>query len=62
MATTTDSVLSMDSNHIAASATAALPQTQVSEGKLVRVISWYDNEWGCATRMSDTALAMSKLI
>ena len=62
LATTTDPVVSMDLNHIAASSTAALPQTQVIEGKLVRVLSWYDNEWGFATRMSDTALVMSKLI
>ena len=41
---------------------AALPQTQVIDGSLVRVLSWYDNEWGFATRMSDTAVAMSKLI
>ncbi|MBL0948368.1 type I glyceraldehyde-3-phosphate dehydrogenase [Brevundimonas sp.] len=60
LATTTDPVVSMDLNHIAASSTAALPQTQVIEGKLVRVLSWYDNEWGFATRMSDTALVMSK--
>ena len=60
--TTTDPVVASDMNHIAASSTAALPQTQVIEGKLVRVLSWYDNEWGFATRMSDTALAMSKLI
>ncbi|MBO9501118.1 type I glyceraldehyde-3-phosphate dehydrogenase [Brevundimonas sp. A19_0] len=62
LATTTDPVVSMDLNHIAASSTAALPQTQVIEGKLVRVLSWYDNEWGFATRMSDTALAMAKLM
>lgn len=62
LATTTDPVVSMDLNHIAASSTAALPQTQVIEGKLVRVLSWYDNEWGFATRMSDTALVMAKLI
>ena len=60
--TTTDPVVSSDMNHIAASSTAALPQTQVVDGSLVRVLSWYDNEWGFATRMSDTALAMSKLI
>ncbi|MBU2168118.1 MAG: type I glyceraldehyde-3-phosphate dehydrogenase, partial [Alphaproteobacteria bacterium] len=52
LATTTDPVVSMDLNHIAASSTAALPQTQVIEGKLVRVLSWYDNEWGFATRMA----------
>ncbi|MFN4288483.1 MAG: type I glyceraldehyde-3-phosphate dehydrogenase [Brevundimonas sp.] len=62
LATTTDPVVSMDMNHIAASSTAALPQTQVIEGKLARVLSWYDNEWGFATRMSDTAIAMAKLI
>jgi len=39
-----------------------LPQTQVVDGKLARVLTWYDNEWGFATRMSDTALAMAKLI
>ena len=60
--TTTDPVVSSDLNHIAASSTAALPQTQVVDGKLARVLTWYDNEWGFATRMSDTALAMSKLI
>ena len=59
LATTMDPVVSSDLNHIAASSTVALPQTQVIEGKLVRVLSWYDNEWGFATRMSDTALAMS---
>ena len=60
--TTTDPVVSMDLNHIAASSTAALPQTQVVDGSLVRVLSWYDNEWGFATRLSDTALAMAKFI
>ncbi len=60
--TTTDPLVSTDLNHIAASSTAALPQTQVIEGKLVRVLSWYDNEWGFATRMSDTALEMAKFL
>ncbi|WP_165184855.1 type I glyceraldehyde-3-phosphate dehydrogenase [Caulobacter soli] len=60
--TTTDPLVSHDMNHIAASSTAALPQTQVIEGKLVRVLSWYDNEWGFATRMSDTALEMAKFL
>ena len=60
--TTTDPLVSHDLNHIAASSTAALPQTQVVDGKLARVLSWYDNEWGFSTRMSDTALAMAKLI
>jgi glyceraldehyde 3-phosphate dehydrogenase len=60
--TTNDPVVSMDLNHIAASSTAALPQTQVVDGKLARVLSWYDNEWGFATRMSDTALEMAKFL
>jgi glyceraldehyde 3-phosphate dehydrogenase len=55
-------LVSTDFNHVAASSTVALPQTQVIEGKLVRVLSWYDNEWGFSTRMADTALAMGKLI
>ena len=60
--TTTDPVVSHDMNHIAASSTAALPQTQVVDGKLARVLSWYDNEWGFATRMADTALVMAKFL
>ena len=52
----------VDFNHIAASSTAALPQTQVIEGQLGRVLSWYDNEWGFSTRMSDTAAAMAKFL
>ena len=55
-------LVSMDFNHDAHSSTFALPQTQVIEGTMVRVLSWYDNEWGFATRMSDTALAMSKFL
>jgi len=34
----------------------------VIEGQLVRVLSWYDNEWGFSTRMADTALAMAKFL
>ncbi|MAM08323.1 MAG: type I glyceraldehyde-3-phosphate dehydrogenase [Hyphomonas sp.] len=55
-------LVSADFNHDPRSSTFALDQTQVIEGTMVRVLSWYDNEWGFATRMSDTALAMSKLI
>jgi glyceraldehyde 3-phosphate dehydrogenase len=62
LAVTDEPLVSMDFNHIAASSTAALPQTQVIEGKLARVLAWYDNEWGFSTRMADTALAMAKLI
>jgi glyceraldehyde 3-phosphate dehydrogenase len=59
---TTEPLVSHDMNHIAASSTAALPQTQVVDGKLARVLSWYDNEWGFATRMSDIALEMAKFL
>jgi glyceraldehyde 3-phosphate dehydrogenase len=62
LAVTSEPLVSSDFNHIAASSTAALPQTQVIEGQLARVLSWYDNEWGFSTRMSDTAIAMAKLI
>jgi glyceraldehyde 3-phosphate dehydrogenase len=62
LAVSNDPLVSIDINHIAASSTVALPQTQVIEGQLGRVLSWYDNEWGFATRMSDTALAMAKFL
>jgi glyceraldehyde 3-phosphate dehydrogenase len=62
LAVTDEPLVSHDFNHIAASSTAALAQTQVIEGKLGRVLSWYDNEWGFATRMSDTALVMAKYL
>jgi glyceraldehyde 3-phosphate dehydrogenase len=39
-----------------------LDQTKVIDGKFVRVLSWYDNEWGFSNRMADTAVAMAKLI
>jgi glyceraldehyde 3-phosphate dehydrogenase len=61
LAVTSDPVVSIDMNHVAASSTVALPQTQVIDGKLVRVLSWYDNEWGFSTRMADTALAMARV-
>ena len=53
-------LVSSDYNHNPHSSTYAAPQTQILEGKLVRVLSWYDNEWGFSTRMTDTALAMGK--
>ncbi|MDP3855451.1 type I glyceraldehyde-3-phosphate dehydrogenase [Phenylobacterium sp.] len=62
LAVTDDPLVSIDFNHVAASSTAALAQTQVIDGGLGRVLSWYDNEWGFSTRMADTALAMAKLI
>jgi glyceraldehyde 3-phosphate dehydrogenase len=54
--------VSIDFNHDAHSSTLALDQTKVLEGTLVRILSWYDNEWGFSNRMSDTAVAMAKLI
>jgi glyceraldehyde 3-phosphate dehydrogenase len=59
--TTLDPLVSVDLNHVSASATVALPQTQVVGGRLTRVLAWYDNEWGFATRMADTALAMAAI-
>jgi glyceraldehyde 3-phosphate dehydrogenase len=61
LAVTNDPLVSVDLNHIAASATVALPLTQVVDGRLVRVLAWYDNEWGFSTRMADIALVMGKL-
>ena len=54
-------LVSSDFNHNPASSTFDLKQTQVMDGKFVRVLSWYDNEWGFANRMSDTAVALGKL-
>ncbi|WP_340644900.1 type I glyceraldehyde-3-phosphate dehydrogenase [Phenylobacterium sp.] len=62
LAVTKDPLVSIDFNHVPASSTVALPQTQIVDGSLCRVLSWYDNEWGFSTRMSDTALVMAKLI
>ena len=61
LAVTDDPVVSVDLNHSDASSTAALPHTQVVDGNLVRVLSWYDNEWGFSTRMADVALVMGRL-
>ncbi len=55
-------LVSSDFNHNAASSTFDLTQTQVLDGTCVRVLSWYDNEWGFSNRMSDTAVALGKLI
>jgi glyceraldehyde 3-phosphate dehydrogenase len=54
-----DPVVSIDFNHSPASSTFDLTQTQVIDGTFVRILSWYDNEWGFSNRMSDTALAMA---
>ena len=61
LAVTNEPLVSTDLNHCDASATVALPQTQIVGGRLARVLAWYDNEWGFSTRMSDTAVAMAAL-
>jgi glyceraldehyde 3-phosphate dehydrogenase len=54
--------VSIDFNHDPHSSVFHLDQTKVMDGTLVRVMSWYDNEWGFSNRMADTAVAMAKLI
>ena len=54
--------VSIDFNHDPHSATYHVDQTKVIDGTFVRVVAWYDNEWGFSNRMADTAVAMSKLI
>src|SRR5690242_11992792 len=55
-------LVSADFNHNSASSSFAVDQTKVISGNFVRVMSWYDNEWGFSNRMADTAVAMAKLI
>ena len=55
-------LVSVDFNHNANSSSFDATQTQVMGGRLVRVLSWYDNEWGFSSRMSDTAVAIGKLL
>ena len=62
LAVTSEPVVSVDFNHDPHSSTFDLTQTQIVDGRLVRVLSWYDNEWGFSCRMCDTAVAIGKLI
>lgn len=55
-------LVSTDFNHDPASSIFDLTQTQVLDGTFVRVLSWYDNEWGFSNRMSDVAVALGKLL
>lgn len=55
-------MVSCDFNHDPASSTFHLDQTKVLDGNMVRILTWYDNEWGFSNRMADTAVAMGKLI
>jgi glyceraldehyde 3-phosphate dehydrogenase len=59
---TNDKNVSIDFNHDPHSSIFHMDQTKVMDGTLVSVLSWYDNEWGFSNRMSDTAVAMAKLI
>ena len=61
LATSDGPTVSIDYNHNPASSTFDLTQTQVIDGRFVRILTWYDNEWGFSNRMSDTAVAMAKL-
>ncbi|MEO7635148.1 MAG: erythrose-4-phosphate dehydrogenase, partial [Sphingomicrobium sp.] len=58
---TDEPLVSIDLMHTPASSTIDSLETAVIEGKLVRVVSWYDNEWGFSNRMVDTAMVMAKL-
>jgi glyceraldehyde 3-phosphate dehydrogenase len=62
LAYTDEPLVSIDFNHNPASSTVDSLETAVLEGKLVRVVSWYDNEWGFSNRMVDTAGAIAKLL
>ena len=61
LAYTDEPLVSIDLNHNPVSSTVDSLETAVLEGRLVRVLSWYDNEWGFSNRMVDTAAAMAKL-
>ncbi len=61
LATNDAPLVSADFNHNAASSVFDLTQTQVIDGTLVRVLSWYDNEWGFSNRMIDVAAALGRL-
>jgi glyceraldehyde 3-phosphate dehydrogenase (phosphorylating) len=59
---TTAPNVSIDFNHDPHSSTFHMDQTKVQNGTLVRVMAWYDNEWGFSNRMADTAVAIGKLL
>ncbi|MFP5511616.1 MAG: erythrose-4-phosphate dehydrogenase, partial [Alphaproteobacteria bacterium] len=54
-----EELVSSDFNHDPHSSTFALKETKVIDGNFVRVMAWYDNEWGFSNRMADTAVAMA---
>ncbi|KAF0674797.1 type I glyceraldehyde-3-phosphate dehydrogenase [Profundibacterium mesophilum] len=59
---TDEQLVSTDFNHDPHSSIFHTDQTKVMEGTMVRILTWYDNEWGFSNRMADTAVAMGKLI
>ncbi len=59
---TDEKLVSSDFNHDPHSSVFHMDQTKVMEGNFVRVMSWYDNEWGFSNRMADTAVAMAKFL
>ena len=59
---TNEKNVSVDFNHDPHSSTFHMDQTKVIDCNLVRILSWYDNEWGFSNRMADTAIALAKLI
>ena len=59
---TDDPLVSMDFNPDPHSSVFASEQTKVMDGNMVRILTWYDNEWGFSNRMADTAVSMGKLI
>jgi glyceraldehyde 3-phosphate dehydrogenase len=59
---TDEKLVSSDFNHNPHSSIFHTDQTKVMDGTFVSIMSWYDNEWGFSTRMSDTAVAWAKLI
>jgi glyceraldehyde 3-phosphate dehydrogenase len=59
---TNEKLVSSDFNHNPHSSIFHMDQTKVMDGNFVSILSWYDNEWGFSTRMSDTAVAWAKLI
>jgi glyceraldehyde 3-phosphate dehydrogenase len=61
LGTTDQPNVSMDFNHDPHSSIFHLDQTKVLEGRMVRILTWYDNEWGFSNRMLDTASVMGKL-
>lgn len=61
LAYVTEELVSIDFNHDPHSSNFDATQTTVMEGNFVRILTWYDNEWGFSNRMSDTAVAMAKL-